>query len=159
MKIINLTSYTCADINNMAEKARDMVREGQRKVTDHMTRYQAMAGTWLKASAKQEKVNIATALKCLRYEQELASDLAVIASVWNTTRFTVVEYSVVDNECGDIYDYVAYFHGEGERAKFERENASVGNRLTVLTTYECGIDQLPDDEREDVIRDLFSEWV
>lgn len=81
MKIINLTSYTCADINNMAEKARDMVREGQRKVTDHMTRYQAMTGTWLKASAKQEKVNIATALKCLRYEQELASDLAVIASV------------------------------------------------------------------------------
>lgn len=47
----------------------------------------------------------------------------------------------MDNEFGDIYDYVAYFHAG------------------VLTTYECGIDQLPDDEREDVIRDLFSEWV
>lgn len=58
--------------------------------------------------------------------------------------------------CG-IRDFTvaAFFLSSGERDKFERENLENGSSLTVVSTYECTIDQLPDD----FISELFSEWV
>ena len=84
-------------------------------------------------------------------------DLSIIANLWNKTRFKVVDYSINDGE--DTYDYTAFFLSSGERDKFERENLENGSSLTVISTYECTIDQLPDDVHDDFISELFSEWV
>ena len=61
--------------------------------------------------------------------------------------------------CVDCADYTAFFLSSGERDKFERENLENGSSLTVVSTYECTIDQLPDDVHDDFINELFSEWV
>lgn len=157
MKIQNLNTFNAGTINAMAERAQDMVRNGRKQVIDDLKEYQRLMGCGIRDFTIAARRTYQASLKALHQEEELAMDLSIIASIWNTTRFNMVKYSINDGE--DIYDYIAYFLSDGERKKFERENRENGADFIVLISWQCSIDELPIDVRKDFINELFSEWV
>lgn len=157
MKIQGLHKYDAVTINAMAEDAWDMVREGRKLVIKDLEEYHCLIGCGIRDFTVAAWRKYKASLEAVRHEEELAMDLSIIANPWNKTRFKVVDYSINDGE--DTYDYTAFFLSSGERDKFERENLENGSSLTMVSTYKCTIDQLPDDIHDDFISELFSEWV
>lgn len=157
MKIQDLHKHNATTINTMAENAWDMVHAGRKLVIDDLANYHRLIGCGIRDFTIAARRKYKASLEAVRREEELAMDLSIIANLWNTTRFKVVDYSIDDGS--DIYDYTAFFLSAGERNKFERENRESGNSLIVLHTCECTIDQLPMEVHDDFINELFSEWV
>lgn len=156
---INITSFTCPTIKNAAILYQKFAVLKAEDMAEKFTAYQKLIGY----APYAEKVAARRAYRNARTDAEdwrkRADIMSMIAKVWINTRFTVVDYIIDDAEFGDIYNYSGYFMTADEQAKFERENISAGNKLTVLDTYRCGIDQLPNDLHDDYIKTLFSEWV
>lgn len=156
---INITSFTCPTIKNVARLYQKFAVLKAEDMAEKFTAYQKLIGY----APYAEKVAARRAYRNARTDAEdwrkRADIMSMIAKVWINTRFTVVDYIIDDAEFGDIYNYSGYFMTADEQAKFERENISAGNKLTVLDTYRCGIDQLPNDLHDDYIKTLFSEWV
>ena len=156
---INITSFTCPTIKNAARLYQKFAVLKAEDMAEKFTSYQKLIGY----APYAEKVAARRAYRNARTDAEdwrkRADIMSMIAKVWIDTRFTVVDYIIDDAEFGDIYNYSGYFMTADEQAKFERENISAGNKLTILDTYRCGIDQLPNDLHDDYIKTLFSEWV
>lgn len=156
---INITSLTCHTIKNAARLYQKFAVLKAEDVAEKFTAYQKLIGY----APYAEKVAARRAYRNARTDAEdwrkRADIMSMIAKVWIDTRFTVVDYIIDDAEFGNIYNYSGYFMTADEQAKFERENISAGNKLTILDTYKCGIDQLPNDLHDDYIKTLFSEWV
>ena len=157
MKIQGLCKFDATTINAAAESAWDMVHAGRKLVIEDLEKYHRLIGCGVGSFTMDAWRKYKGSLEAVRREEELAMDLSIVANLWNKTRFMVVDYSINDGE--DIYDYTTFFLSGAERHKFERENLDNGASLTVLSTYECTIDQLPESVHDDFINGLFSEWV
>lgn len=156
---INITSFTCYTIKATAELYQKFSVLLLEVAAEKLATYQKLIGYAPYAEKVAARRAYRNAMTDAEDWRKRADIMSMIAKTWIDTRFTVVDYIIDDAEFGDIYDYSGYFMTAEEQAKFERENMSVGNKLTVLNTYKYGIDQLPGDLHDDYIKTLFSEWV